>query len=385
MGERVVIVIFLNLALFGLVPNVDASHFYGVQLAVDMFQNTTGGPVTVDVHWREIWNSATKLSTSSTVNCMTKKGCPTPSSITMDAGTSNCQQTVKSASGVSYDSRTGTDTTMSFAYSKIPTTQFPFNSTYYSMAFSSAEWGLIQSTRANFGAQIDMLLNRRNDTGTFDGSARSAIAPIVTIRPVCNGTGFQIPYYDPEGDPVKCRWANTTLECQGVCKIGYVTTIPFTLSTGCYLTYTGTNPASSVYLPIAVMLEDYYPSMPTTKMDSAPLQFVVEVATANSPCVPITPLVVDICSLAMAPVAVCPSNITNPPANSYVSTSYYTILPNSTANLTCNYGYTPLPTTQIYMICLPKNATAGVWIAVGNCIGTKKRLMRTESNSIPHM
>ena len=147
------------------------------------------------------------------------------------------------------------------------------------------------------------------------------------------------------------------------------------LSTGCYLTYTGTNPASSVYWPIAVMLEDYYPLPPNTKMDSAPLQFVVEVAPANSPCVPVSPLVVDSCSLALAPLSVCPSNITAP-ANSYVSSSYYTVTANSTANLTCNYGFVPMPTTQIYMICLvPKSASPGVWTSVGNCTGTQHNLL----------
>ena len=119
------------------------------------------------------------------------------------------------------------------------------------------------------------------------------------------------------------------------------------------------------------MLEDYYPLLPNTKMDSAPLQFVVEVAPPNSPCVPVSPLVVDNCSFALAPLSVCPSNITNAAANSYVSSSYYTVTANSIANLTCNYGYAPMPTAQIYMICSVVNsALPGAWIAVGNCTGT---------------
>ena len=101
MIEFVVIVTFLNLALLGLVPNVDASYFYGVQLAVDMFQNKAGGSVTVDLHWREIWNATTTLATSPSVDtCETGSSCPSPSTITMSSRTSNCQQTVNSASGV---------------------------------------------------------------------------------------------------------------------------------------------------------------------------------------------------------------------------------------------------------------------------------------------
>ena len=369
MFERRAILIFLIIFLIGLVTNVDTSHFYGVQIAVDLDQNTSAGVVTVNFHWREIWNATTTISTTSSVQtCASGSICPSgPTTLTMSTGTSNCQQTVISASGVSYDSRTGVDTSTYFPLSSIPlTTQ------YYSMAFSSSAWGLIQSTVANFGAQIDVLISRRLDNLMFDSSARSAIAPIVSIRPACGGLGFRIPYYDPDGDPVQCRWGNTTLECQDVCNNSYNYPIPFSLSKGCYLTYIGGIPASNIYYPIAVMLEDYYPSMPTTKIDSAPLQFVVEVTLANSPCVPVSPLVVDSCSLALAPIAICPSNITNPPEDSYVISSYYTILPNSTANLSCNYGYNTMPTNQIYMICSPYNNTAGVWTAVGNCTGTRK-------------
>ena len=367
MFETKDILIFLIIFLIGLVTNVNTSHFYGVQLAVDLVQNTSEGNVTVNFHWREIWNATTPLSTISPVRtCATGSICPSgPSPLTMSAGTANCQQIVTSASGVSYDSRTGVDTSTYF-----PSGSIPLTTQYYSMAFSSNAWGLIQNTVANFGAQIDVLISRRVDTLMFDSSARSAIAPIVTIRPACGGYGFQIPTYDPDGDTVQCRWGNTTLECQSVCNNSYNFPIPFILSTGCYLTYIGGLPASKIYYPIAVMLDDYYPSMPTIKMDSAPLQFVVEVALPTSPCVPVTPLVVDSCSLSLAPLSECPSNITNAPANSYVS-SYYTVTANSTANLTCNYGYAPMPTAQIYMICSPYNDTASVWSAVGNCKGTR--------------
>ena len=376
--KRVDIFVIFFFALADFVPTVDTSQFFGIQFGVDLV--TSSDIVKVNFIWREIWNASyatTTLLTTSTVNvCQSCSERPYPLYITLSTATSNCQQTVTTASSVAYDSRTGIDTTISFTSLQIPTFFFPNSSTYYSMGFSNSAWGLVTATTtANYGAQIDVLLNRRADTGNFDGSARSAIAPIVTIRPACGGNGFQIPYYDPDGDPVQCRWGTTTQECQSVCSNKYaptyVTMYPFKLSPGCYLTYTGTPTASSVYWPIAVMLEDYYPLPPYKKMDSAPVEFVVEVAPPNSPCAPVSPLVVDNCSLAMAPISVCPSNITNAPANSYVSSSSYSVLTNSTANLTCNYGYVPMPTAQIYMICSAYNVMVGVWTAVGNCTGTR--------------
>ena len=113
---------------------------------------------------------------------------------------------------------------------------------------------------------------------------------------------------------MKCRWATTLLECGDVCSAtfnGGVTLppIPFSLSSNCTLTYTGTTPASLIYYPIAVMLEDYYPSNPTSPMSSAPLQFIVGVRNGGKPCV--SSLVADTCSSQLAPSLKC-GNITLP-------------------------------------------------------------------------
>lgn len=194
-----------------------ATHFYGVQLAASLVENVTAGVVTVNFYWREIWNANPNsgLSTISSVSTCSTTGTPCPSgpaTINMGRTTSNCQQTV-SASGISYDSRTGLDTQTWWPESAIPTTQ----PTYYTMGFNDSAWGLIPTTpNLAFGAEIDILISRRTDNNAFDNTPRSSIAPIVTIRPACGGTGFQIPYYDPDGDPVQCRWANTSSECRDV-------------------------------------------------------------------------------------------------------------------------------------------------------------------------
>lgn len=126
---------------------------------------------------------------------------------------------------------------------------------------------------------------------------------------------------------------------------------PFSLSAGCYLTFTGTAPGSgSTFYPIAVMLEDYYPSAPTVKMSSAPLQFVVEVGAASgSPCTAVTPLLVDQCSANLAPLSACPTTITVP-SNAHLTASSYSVTPNSTASYSCDYGY-EASTTPLFEIC----------------------------------
>lgn len=124
------------------------------------------------------------------------------------------------------------------------------------------------------------------DNGLFNQSPRSPIAPIVDLQPGSGGYSFSIPTKDPDGDIVKCRWSVGTSECQSACYATYAGGIPFFLTSGCSLTYTGGDVASCDYFPIRIQLEDYYVAFPTLILRSVPVQCIVGVCPQTFPLFP---------------------------------------------------------------------------------------------------
>lgn len=168
---------------------------------------------------------------------------------------------------------------------RYPISNVPTNGTVIFMSFSSASWGLIANS-GTFGAEACFLTAPQIDNGLFNQSPRSPIAPIVDLQPGSGGYSFSIPTKDPDGDIVKCRWSVGTSECQSACYATYAGGIPFFLTSGCSLTYTGGDVASCDYFPIRIQLEDYYVAFPTLILRSVPVQCIVGVCPQTFPLFP---------------------------------------------------------------------------------------------------
>ena len=105
---------------------------------------------------------------------------------------------------------------------------------------------------------------------------------------------------DPDGDPIRCRWAESSLnECADVCR-GFPAslngrdvcciTIVYNLSTSlnplarfvqCEIQYTGSSLSTGDYA-VALQVEDFTSSTATTPLSSVPVQFVVRIRAFSS-------------------------------------------------------------------------------------------------------
>ena len=259
-----------------------ASHFMGVELFADVSSNLA--QETITVHWRFMWNTYGIPPTVETISVCPTGPCPQgPSSI--DTSLNNCTSTgISSAdNSVMYSSWTGSSSVLYYPIGSVPA-----SGTTNVLNFYDGSWGLLNPMGiiSMYGGQLQVLTARRTDNGLFNRTPRSAVAAVVTLWPACGGTSFTIPVVDPDGDPFQCRWSSSTAECNDCCQSTYASksgfTYPFTLSSGCTVTYTGGAVASNAYYAICIQMEDYYPSSPTVRISSSSLQFIVEVAT--SPC-----------------------------------------------------------------------------------------------------
>lgn len=126
-------------------------------------------------------------------------------------------------------------------------------------------------------------LATRSDTGYYNYSPRSAMAPILRFEFGCKYV-IRIPVADSDGDVVRCRWAKkgTIDECGSVCS----TFPPGTVldQSKCEMQYTA-NGAVGWY-GVAVQIEDFMPSDSTftTPLSSIPLQFLVLVQKTGAAC-----------------------------------------------------------------------------------------------------
>ena len=254
------------------------------------------------------------------------------------------------------------------------------------MSFSSTSWGLVSP--GPYGAQICLLTARRIDNGLFNQSPRSPIAPIVYLQPGSGGYNFSIPTADPDGDIVQCRWSIDAIECQSACYATYSPSIPFLLTSGCDLTYTGGDVSACEYYPICIQLEDYYVAYPTLKLSSAPVQFLVGICPQATPPISVSSLVVDNCSLSLANERIaiatsspavaetspsspagCLNNLQVP--NAIVPSSYPNVV-NSTIPITCTAGYASSSSgTQMMAKCTQYNATFSEWTISSTCVSKK--------------
>ncbi|XP_068164924.1 uncharacterized protein [Antennarius striatus] len=95
-------------------------------------------------------------------------------------------------------------------------------------------------------------LRTRSDTGRANSSPQTTILPVIRVPSNCH-RDLNLLAFDPDGDEVKCRYANATLlECDDC-------TLPsaFSLSSSCVLSFTPTNNSAIGPYVIQLMMEDF--------------------------------------------------------------------------------------------------------------------------------
>ena len=102
--------------------------------------------------------------------------------------------------------------------------RFPFNFTALTIdtddnitiGFASCCW-IQPFSGGSWSLATTLSLVKRNDTGKINSSPRAITAPVIRLQEGCNHT-IPLAVSDPDGDTVRCRWANSSLiECESIC------------------------------------------------------------------------------------------------------------------------------------------------------------------------
>jgi hypothetical protein len=152
---------------------------------------------------------------------------------------------------------------------------------YYRLLALSAG-GTDSSAHWNITATID--IRPRTDNGLINTPPIANVISPYGI-PYNITTQIIIPTMDVDGDDVRCRWSNSTLECGDVC---FPQAIPVTttLSSNCILTITG-NTMIGWYCA-SIQVEDFLNTSTSLQpMSSTPLQFLIYVYTPKNCSTPI--------------------------------------------------------------------------------------------------
>ncbi|KAL3881472.1 hypothetical protein ACJMK2_027911 [Sinanodonta woodiana] len=155
---------------------------------------------------------------------------------------------------------------------------FPSNHTYYEFGFTGGAWISLVKGGSNWELRVKANLAPRTDTGRVNTAPQVDISPIVRLIHGCHHT-IWIPVTDPDGDDVRCRWANMTLnECAGICN---ASTGAVLNETTCTVTFDATG--SKGYYALAIQVEDFT-SGSTIPLSSVPIQFLVYVYNSTLGC-----------------------------------------------------------------------------------------------------
>jgi len=110
------------------------------------------------------------------------------------------------------------------------------------------------------------ILNRLNN------SPKTTMNPIVQVE-VGKVHVIRIPMADSDGDPIQCRWGNSTEECGSICaRKGPLRSNP------CELTY---NASQIGYHAVALVIEDFDSN--NNVLSAIPLQFLIHIVNATTP------------------------------------------------------------------------------------------------------
>lgn len=119
-------------------------------------------------------------------------------------------------------------------------------------------------------------LTPREDTGKINTSPTVDLPPILHLQYGCNYT-VRLPVADVDGDFIRCRWANDTQECDGICSaLPPEATLNTTTCTLSYL------PRQQLgYYAAAIQIEDFVSATSTTPLSSIPLQFLIHIYSGS--------------------------------------------------------------------------------------------------------
>ncbi|XP_043953421.1 uncharacterized protein LOC122820243 [Gambusia affinis] len=157
---------------------------------------------------------------------------------------------------------------------KITTQLLPNNSPFW-IAFTGGDWlGNRQNIRS-WRAVTGVELRTRSDTNKPNSSPQTTIFSTLRVPSNCQ-RNISLLAFDPDGDEVKCRYANISLsECETPCTPPSV----LSLSPTCILSFRAASSSDEGWYAVQMVMEDF-PRQPVTLTQTNGSQ---EVKTTNDP------------------------------------------------------------------------------------------------------
>ena len=159
----------------------------------------------------------------------------------------------------------------------------PHSDNVVTASFSGGEWielvhPALNRKSANWDVRVTFNFNATS-RATGNASPVSKMSPVISMFHGCEYT-VRLPAVDPDGDTIRCRWANSSLgECSDVCM-----TFPGAQldEERCTISYNATG-AVGVYA-VAMQVDDFASATDVQPISSVPLQFLVNVSRASIAC-----------------------------------------------------------------------------------------------------
>lgn len=143
------------------------------------------------------------------------------------------------------------------------------------IGYSGAAW--ISPFGSSWNIPTTFSLRKRNDTGRINSTPRAITAPVIRMQEGCNHT-IVLAVSDPDGDIIRCRWAEGFNECGSICNQFPGAELD---SDSCIINYRANRGAR--FWAVALMIEDFLPNS-SLPLSSVALQFLVLVVRSTEPC-----------------------------------------------------------------------------------------------------
>ena len=169
----------------------------------------------------------------------------------------------------------------------------------FTVAFSDTAWRALQTnSAATWSLASRIKLTPRSDTGYYNNAPVATVMSPINIRRNI-ATVIDIPIADADNDPMRCRWASGSTECEDVCPPGSLPSSTI-IYPNCTIIITGT--ILNAWYAVTVQVEDFMTSSSTTPLSSVPVQFLVYVV--QPPSCTILPYVFELSNRTCIPVGV---------------------------------------------------------------------------------
>lgn len=165
-------------------------------------------------------------------------------------------------------------------------TRFDINSTSTSviLQFASGLWITLvhPGSQGSWSLRMTVDLSVRSDTGKINQSPVSSVASTIKLSQICSLSDltFYIPVADFDGDIVRCRFASTIQECQGVCG-NHVSFLTFDGTSCSFTINSNISTVTAGNYAVALQIEDFTDSSSSVHLSSVPLQFIINVNTGT--------------------------------------------------------------------------------------------------------